>query len=539
MAAALAAGNTIRDDRAFPFFSMCRAAAAPGQPDGAPAQKAVRAQLNAYALTPFVDALPIPSAAPIDGLRASPVDPSVQLPYYRIAMREAEVQLHRDLKPTRIWGYAGMLPGPLLETRKGQGMLVEWVNELPARHFLPIDRRLHGAQAGQPEVRTVVHVHGAKVPPGSDGYPEHWYAPGSSRLYHYPNEQDAAMLWYHDHAMGINRLNVYAGLLGPFLIRDDTEDALDLPRGKYEIPLTLCDRILDEDGQLLYPVSGYPGADWIPELFADTTLVNGKLLPYLDVEPRRYRLRVLNGSNSRVYLLSLSTGQGFHQIGSDQGLLAGPVELNRLSVAPAERADVIVDFAGRAGERIELTNGVAPLMQFRVSAGAERSNSGLPVTLRTVERIAETEAITTRVHTLDEEDDLVANPVVLLLNGTHWDMPVTERPVHGTTEIWSFVNLTDDSHPVHLHAVRFQILDRRRFDISHYRIEGQMRYIGGAVPPEPGEAGWKDTVRVDPKTVTRIIVRFEGYTGRYVWHCHVLEHEDNDMMRPFEVIARA
>ena len=538
VAAALIAGSTTRDDRPFPFVSICRAAPAPRQADGALPPRPPRAQLNAAALEPFVDPLPVPGAAPTDGLRASPTDPAVQLPYYRIAMRESEVQVHRDLKPTRIWGYAGMFPGPRLETRKGQGILVEWVNALPAKHFLPIDPRLHGAEPGQPEVRAVVHLHGAKVPPGSDGFPENWYTPGNSRLYHYPSEQDAAMLWYHDHAMGINRLNVYAGLLGPFFIRDDAEDALELPQGNHEIPVVLCDRMLDTDGQLLYPVSGYPGADWVPELFADTTLVNGKLLPYLEVEARQYRLRVLNASNSRTYLLSLSNGQPLHQIGTDQGLLAAPVTLDRLSLASAERADLIVDFAGHAGERIELNNGVAPLMQFRVAAATERRHSVLPATLRPVERVAESEASATRVHTLDEKDDLVSNPVVLLLDGRHWDMPVTETPVLGTTEIWSFVNLTEDAHAVHLHTVRFQILDRRRFDVSHFRRSGQLRYMGRAVAPEPGEAGWKDTVRADARTVTRIIVRFDGYTGRYVWHCHMLEHEDNDMMRPFEIIPR-
>jgi len=468
----------------------------------------------------------------------SPTDPALKLAYYRIAMREGEVQVHRDLKPTRIWGYGGIFPGPLLEARKGEGMLVEWANELPAKHFLPIDRRLHGAEAGQSEARAIVHLHGARVPPGSDGYPENWYTPGMSRMFHYPNAQDAAMLWYHDHAMGINRLNVYAGLLGALLIRDEVEDQLDLPRGEREIALILCDRMLDEDGQLLYPVSGYPQAAWIPELFADSTLVNGKLFPYVDVEARQYRLRVLNASNSRIYLLSPSTGLALHQIGTDQGLLGSAVPLQRLTLGPGERADLIVDFAGRSGEHIELNNGVLPLMQFRVSTGPQRSREVLPTKLRPMDRVPEADAAIARVLTLDEETDLVGNPMRLLLNGATWDAPVTEKPVLGTAEIWSFVNLTDDSHPIHLHSVRFQILDRQQIDVARYQSHGELRYTRRARPPELSEAGWKDTVLADAKAVTRIIVRFESYIGRYVWHCHMLEHEDNEMMRPFEIVPR-
>ena len=181
---------------------------------------------------------------------------------------------------------------------------MEWVNALPNEHFLPMDRTIHGAEADKPAVRTVVHLHGAKTGPESDGYPEDWIVPGKSSLYYYPNQQDAAMLWYHDHALGINRLNVYAGLLGTFFIRDSVEDALNLPKGKYELPLILYDRLLTHEGQLLYPVSPDPQSPWVPEIFGNAILVNGKLFPYLDVEPRKYRFRVLNGSNARFYNLS-------------------------------------------------------------------------------------------------------------------------------------------------------------------------------------------------------------------------------------------
>jgi spore coat protein A len=226
------------------------------------------------------------------------------------------------------------------------------------------------------------------------------------------------------------------------------------------------------------------------------------------------------------------------QIGSDQGLLAAPVVVEHLHLAPAERADVVVDFASRAaGDELVMQNDGQPVMQIRVSrARAAASITPLPATLRTVPRLAEAEAVRTRVHALAEDEDLLARPMRMLLNNTGWHKPVTEQPTIDTTEIWSLVNITDDTHPIHLHLVRFQILDRRKFDVFTYRSEGRLAFTGPPVPPTPAEGGWKDTVRADAGMVTRIIMRFEGYTGRYMWHCHILEHSDNEMMRPFEVL---
>src|ERR1700691_2476547 len=219
------------------------------------------------------------------------------------------------------------------------------------------------------------------------------------------------MLSYHDHALGINRLNVYAGLFGAFLIRDDVEDALHLPQGKYELPLILYDRLLTRDAQLLYPVSPDPESPWVPEFFGDATLVNGKLFPYLEVEPRKYRFRVLNGSNGRFYRLSLSNKQSFYAIGSDQGLLDAPVRLTKIVIAPGERVDLIVDFSEHGEGQIFVQNEAVPVMQFRVSGGSAKDASILPAVLRPVERIAETTAVKTRELSLDEVDDLVQNPV--------------------------------------------------------------------------------------------------------------------------------
>jgi spore coat protein A len=211
--------------------------------------------------------------------------------------------------------------------------------------------------------------------------------------------------------------------------------------------------------------------------------------------------------------------------------------IDRLSIAPGERADLIIDFAGRSGEKIVMSNEAFTVMQFRVSPRVAADTSSLPSVLRPVKKLAESEAIKTRMLTLVEMDDPVGRPTQMLLNDAHWNMPVTENPILDSVEIWSLINLSDDSHPIHLHLVRFQILDRRRFDRFTYLNDGRLLYTGQLTPPAPNEAGWKDTVRADAGMVTRIIVRFEGFTGRYVWHCHILEHEDNEMMRPFDVIA--
>jgi len=496
-------------------------------------------QLNAWSIPWFVDRLPIPPVLKADGKRADPEAPGKMIPYFRVPMREVVAKVHRDLPPTRLWTYAGSFPGPTFDTRSGQALLVEWVNELPEKHFLPIDHNLCGAGADHAEVRTVVHVHGARVPPESDGYPENWYAPGASALHRYPNRQDAATLWYHDHAMGIERLNQYAGLFGTFLIRDEIEDALRLPAGEYEIPLVLCDRVFDLEGQLVYPASPNPDAPWVPEVYGDAVLANGKLFPYLEVQPRLYRFRVLNASNARFFELRLSSGQPMHLIGTDQGFVPAPIPLRTLQLAPAERADLLVDFSASAGQNVTLKSSY-DLVQFRVapSRGAAKAGAILPKALRPVPRTPAGDAVKTRFLTLDHnEAPHTHRKTLMLLNQSRWQDPVTETADFGTTEIWELVNLTDDSHPIHLHLVRFQILDRQPFLADFYTMRGQLRFGGPPQPPLPQDAGWKDTVRVDPNFVTRIIVKFDSYKGRYLWHCHILEHAANEMMRPFEVVG--
>jgi spore coat protein A, manganese oxidase len=496
-----------------------------------------RPQLNLGSLERFVDPLPIPVVIRPKGTRPNPENSRRLIPHYRLAMRTVTSKIHRDVKPTRFWGFGESCPGPTFETRSGEPLLVEWANELPKSHFLPIDHGVHGAEADKPPVRVVTHLHGARVPAKSDGYPEDWWLPGTSKTYYYPNNQDATQLWYHDHALGITRLNVYAGLFGNFIVRDSFEDGLNLPKGEYEIPLTIYDRFFDLQGQLYYPISPDPESPWVPEVFGEAVLVNGKLFPYLEVEPRKYRFRLLNAANGRFFHLALSNGQDFHQIGTDQGFLPAPVSLKSLLIAPGERADLIFDFSGHAGEQIVVTNDSLTVMQLRVSKTAAPDTSSMPSSLRPVPKIPESAAVNTRLLTLGEQDDKATNPVMMLLNNAHWGMPVTENPALNSTEIWSLMNFTDDSHPIHLHLVRFQILDRRSFEPEYYYKGGRVQYIGAAVPPAPNEAGWKDTVQAHPGMITRIITRFEGYAGRYVWHCHILEHEDNEMMRPYDVVA--
>jgi spore coat protein A, manganese oxidase len=484
--------------------------------------------LSPLALKKWAQTLPVPEKARV-----------VRKGHYRIAMREFQAKIHPDLAPTTFWGYDGMSPGPTFEVRSSEPIFVEWVNDLPMKHLLPIDHALHGATSEVPDVRAVVHLHGGRVPPGSDGNPEKWFIPGQSRTCFYPNRQDSAGLFYHDHAMGITRLNAVAGLFGHYLIRDAFEDSLRLPSGEYEIPICIYDRLFQVNGQLQYPP-----APWTADYDGNAILLNGKLAPFLEAEPRPYRFRLLNCSNGTFFTLSFSRdglnlvpgSESFQVIGSDQGLLAAPVAMKSLTLTPGERADVVIDFSPYAGKTIYLKHASSPILQIRVSDEKPTGAISLPAKLRHIERTAQTAAARTRELTLMDYKDAAGRVTHMLLNDAHYDMPVTEKPVLNSTEIWTLVNLTDDTHPIHLHLVRLQILDRRRFDFEAYKSTGKLIYTGPPIPPEPHEAGWKDTVRADVLLATRIIVKFEGYKGRYVWHCHVLEHEDNEMMRPYEVV---
>lgn len=535
--------------------------------------------LDPTSLTKYIDPLPNPLAAPLapSGLRDG-------VPWYDVSMAQFEQRLHGELPPTTLWGYNGSFPGPLFEVVSGRKIKVTWRNELADAsgallpHLLPVDTTVHGAGPHLPAVRVVPHLHGGVVEAASDGFPEYWFtadpdAPpngmggpaGDSVTYTYHNEQAAATLWYHDHGMGITRLNVYAGLAGPYIVRDESEQALNLPAGAYEVPLLLQDRTFDVDGRLFYPrgpgdlidpggaepLAGLPAdfasdASVVPHFFGDVNLVNGVIWPFLEVEPRKYRLRVLNGSNARFYNLLLDAADAgtltFHQIGSDGGMLPQRVALDELLLGPAERADVIVDFANLSvGSEVVLRNlapdgpfgapgGAAPadpattgqVMQFRVVPPTGPDTSEIPDRPGFVPRTPEAQAVVERELTLVSELDEYGRPK-LLLDGASWSDPITEDPQSGSTEIWQVTNYTPDAHPIHLHLVQFQILSR------------ESRRLG-SIPLQPHELGWKDTVVVDRGETVRLIATFDQFEGLYVWHCHILEHEDYEMMRPYVVV---
>ena len=462
-------------------------------------------------------------------------------------MTQFRQKLHRDLPPSLVWGFDGSTPGPTIYASKERTLEIEWANQLPTRHHLAIDHHLDGAGKDVPEVRTAIHLHGGHVSASSDGYPEDWVCKGQQQKVVYPNHQPAATLWYHDHAMGITRLNAMMGLAGVYILHDPEEDRLKLPRGPYDIPLVLQDRILDAAGNVVYPVSPFRDEPWVPEFFGTNVLVNGRVTPYLEVMPRRYRFRFLNASNSRIFQLSLTPEQKFFQIGSDGGLLREPVEAHEILIAPGERVETVIDFKGREGRRILLVNsGAAPypaggaptaslVMQFRVNwpIDDEADDSRIPDTLSSARRLEERTATRTRRLRLVESMPHDGRSHRVLLDGRRFMDPITEDPSAGSTEIWEFVNTTLDAHPIHLHAVHFQILERYAFNVDLQQRTSEVAMIGDRMQPAGSERGWKDTVLCPPHQVTRIIVPFQAEPGRYVWHCHMLEHEDNEMMRPY------
>lgn len=510
-------------------------------------------------LKKFADELPIPSVL-------QPVRKSRSHTYYEVTMKQCRQQLHSELPETDLWGYEGIYPGPIIEVEAGEHVQIKWCNELPKRHLFPIDYTVHGAQRNVPDVRTVVHIHGANVESESDGYPEAWFTAGfqqvgpyfKKEVYRYDNDQRACMLWYHDHALGITRLNVYAGLAGLYIIRDEEERALKLPSGPYEIPLVIQDKTVQEDGVLYYPSQPEKPlkalrVSVVPEFFGEVNVVNGKIWPHLNVSPRKYRFRIVNAANSRFYRLRLDSGQFFYQIGTDGGMMKKPILVSEITLAPGERADIIIDFSGLQGKRIGMTNdapapfpgGEMPdphtdgaVMEFRVSLSLEdRDTSHIPDSLSVIPVNSAQVAERERHLTLDSQIDRYGRKV-MLLDHKVWDDPVTEIIDAGSVEMWHFINLTNDSYPMHIHLNDFQIVDHRPFDVERFKKEGIIHYTGPRRMPERQEEGWKDTVRVNPKEVTRLIKRFGPYTGLYVWHCHMLEHEDYEMMRPFVIVDK-
>jgi spore coat protein A, manganese oxidase len=512
----------------------------------------------------FTVPLPIPATA-------TPVAPNT----YQITQRQMQQVLHPTLGPTTVWGYddgtlGPLYPGPTIEVQRGTPTTISFENQLPTTHLLPVDTSI--LPDGDPTVRALSHLHGGFVSAADDGNPyetrlEDEYRQGETQTVDYPNGQPATTLWYHDHGISVTRLNVLAGLAAYYLVRDANDtgnepNPIGIPGGDYEIPIVIQDRSFYSNGQLFYP-----GPDWVPEFFGDTVVVNGAPYPFLNVEPRKYRFRFLNGSNSRFYNLRIAGGPPFHHIGSEGGLFDAPVVREEILTEPAERADVIVDFAGFEGRDLVLANAKLPrgvvspaspnlplIMQFRV--GETVTDPG-PPTIPTILPGSLPSFGTPdrqRFITLEEVLDDDGEPIRSVIDGLRFDDPVNIQVPEGDVEDWLLINLSADTHPIHLHLPQFQVVERRPFDVAGYqaaldeaREHGRPNpdpapyYTGGPLALQTDDRGFKDTVSANPGVVTRLRSPFDlppGVTGpqRYVFHCHILEHEDNDMMRPFEVV---
>ncbi|WP_436791655.1 multicopper oxidase family protein [Yinghuangia sp. YIM S10712] len=432
------------------------------------------------ALTPFTLPMPVPPVL-------KPSSSTADTDFYRLVVGESTAEILPGVE-TDVLTYNGSFPGPTLRARAGRRTVVTATNLLSRGVSL--------------------HLHGGQASPADDGGPMELIQPGTRRRYTYDNRQVAAPLWYHDHAHMDEAEHVYRGLAGFYLLTDDHEEELNLPRGKYDVPIALRDARFDADGQLVYVPDDFEGRT--------TSLANGRPQPYFNVAARKYRFRILNASNLRFYTLSLSSGDDLIQIASDRGLLPAPAPARSITLSPGERADVVVDFGRHpVGTRIVLrhraSRGAPPenLVAFDVTAKA-RDRSTVP------DELAELPALPTP--TVHRDIVLERAGRTWLINGKAFDPARVDTAVAwGTTEVWTVVNRNRVPHNLHLHLVQFRILDR----------DGR--------PPAAGEAGLKDTVRVMPGEAVRIQTTFDTWTGRYVYHCHMLDHSAMGMMATMEI----
>ena len=556
---------------------------------------------------------------------------------------------------TPVWGYGGMAkdaltgkslgyvessPGPTFEAVRGVPIQVKWQNNITDPYMFPVDPTIHWANPdnygmpmapfqqyppGYPEVQSrvplVTHLHGGETQSYYDGTPEEWFTANgihgsaystfektdaNAAVYYYDNMQQPTTLWYHDHALGVTRLSVMSGLAGFYLIREpnSTNDNVAplLPNGSYEMPLMIQDRSFNSDGSLLYPTVGVNPDDhpyWYHAFLGNTIVVNGKVWPNMNVDKGQYRFRLVDASNARVYIpsfLNTQTNQliPFTQIGTDGGYLKAPVTLTNLTISPAERADILVDFSNLpAGTKVLLQNSalvsldpqnrdpqtVGKIMQFTVTANEGFKANTLPSLLNPTlagSTFPNLPAPTKqRILTLSE-DMGPSGPTIALLNGQKWDGVISELPQVGTTEDWVLVDNATSAHPIHIHLVQFQLVSRQSLNATEYPkdwVELQRKalgnesavppwplnyvprelpiepyLIGNPAPPAPNEQGWKDTILVHISEVVIVRIRFSSQDGSpfpfdatqgpgYVWHCHLIEHEDNEMMRPYKLIS--
>jgi spore coat protein A len=531
-------------------------------------------------------------------------------------MFQFKQQVLEGYPATTLWGYqhAGgppTWPAATIVAKSGHPIDMQWRNSLPigsgdlaASHILPVDETLMIPEGLAPgHIPTVTHLHGSHVESASDGQPDGWFTQGfaqkgdfwSKATYHYTNDQGAGTLWYHDHTLGITRLNVFAGLSGMYLLRDDQELGLIasgvLPDDPYEVELVFQDRWFKDDGSLDLTTATDPPGGITASIFADFMMVNGAPWPVLDVEPRKYRFRMLNACDSRFLVLRLDDPDAHVlRIGTELGLSPTAVEVARLPMGPAERYDVVVDFSAFAGKEIVLRNdgvdgafrgfenadgvvtndpsdiafgfgtpvdpgSTGQVMKFRVAPSAARRRdasvaagtalgSPLPALAPTNTRGVMTFNGTDSLGRGMEMQGSIADGTMM------WMDPVTETPAFDAVEVWEIHNTGPVAHPIHVHLVDFQLLDRQPFTfaatpkmmIMHDGTMGtgatlsDIARTGSARGPEAWEVGRKDAVIAYPGEITRVVAKFD-LPGRYVWHCHILHHEDHDMMRPFEVQA--
>ncbi|UGT55336.1 multicopper oxidase family protein [Nocardia asteroides] len=517
-------------------------------------------------------------------------------------------RFHRDLPESPALGYNGMsCLGPTIEHPVGTPLRLRFENRM-GEHPLAadMDTTLHGvAESFRAAPPASLHLHGGVTPPGSDGHPEQLVHPGAGIEHEFPFAQEAGHLWYHDHAMGITRVNVYAGLAGTVLLRDEFDtgapgNPLGLPAGEFEIPLVLQEKLFTADGrQSVRSTPIVPEGRWEGGAVGDVGVVNGKIWPFLPVARGRYRFRVLNAASFSVWNLFFGNRMRFWVIGNDHGLLDAPVPVHDVRLAPGERVDLLVDFTHLApGEAVDLCNDEAPVFQAAVLGevamprfcrflvqdrpgftgaipGRLRGGAGQPPALPPIET-----PTVIRDVTVSQPYELRVPPAIMSLNNLRFTSPEIEMPRQGTVERWNIVNITPDPHPIHLHLVTFRILGRAPLRTVDYQLAHPQPPIGQKwapsaegflagpfQPPAAWEAGDKDIVRVDGGTVTSIVVRFPtaaelgfdpdapfprhapsaphgGQHGGerpdelqgYVWHCHLLDHEDHDMMLKYRIV---